>query len=140
MKLFGGSQYKYFGSQCWPACVLVSSPAYGKFQRFTSVGMICLHSFLKMVFLDNFFHGDMHSGNLLCRFAHQNKEVCWCLCPFCVHLVLEEYLLAVYDGINTLEYSSFEVVHKGVCCGNAAHISRLACKRATSVAYKPVTP
>ncbi|CDJ64454.1 hypothetical protein, conserved [Eimeria necatrix] len=44
-------------------------------ERFNSVGMICLHSFLQMVFLDNFFHGDMHSGNLLCRFSHNNKEL-----------------------------------------------------------------
>ncbi|OEH74834.1 hypothetical protein cyc_06767 [Cyclospora cayetanensis] len=29
---------------------------------------------IEMVFLDNFFHGDMHSGNLLCRFARSSKE------------------------------------------------------------------
>lgn len=43
--------------------------------RFNSVGLICLHSFLQMVFLDNFFHGDMHSGNLLCRFARNSKDL-----------------------------------------------------------------
>lgn len=52
--------------------------ACGQLQRFPSVGMICLHSFLQMVFLDNFFHGDMHSGNLLCRFARGSKEVHCC--------------------------------------------------------------
>ncbi|KAL8439932.1 hypothetical protein Efla_004857 [Eimeria flavescens] len=44
-------------------------------KRFNSIGMICLHSFLQMVFLDNFFHGDMHSGNLLCRFARESPEL-----------------------------------------------------------------
>lgn len=44
-------------------------------QRFPDIGMICLHSFLQMVFLDNFFHSDMHSGNLICRFARNSKEV-----------------------------------------------------------------
>ncbi|KAL8275778.1 hypothetical protein Esti_000341 [Eimeria stiedai] len=60
---------------------LPSAVAESLIQRFSNIGMICLHSFLQMVFLDNFFHGDMHSGNLLCRYARSSPEflraTCW---------------------------------------------------------------
>lgn len=57
------------------------SSAISIIERFNNVGMICLHSFLQMVFLDNFFHGDMHSGNLLCRFARDRKQLVFPVVP-----------------------------------------------------------
>lgn len=46
----------------------VAAPGISAVEIREGVGKLCMDTFLKMVFVDNFVHADLHPGNILCRF------------------------------------------------------------------------
>jgi len=87
------------------------------------VGKLCMDAFLKMVFVDNFIHGDLHPGNILFRFPESDSPGA----PREPELVLLDAGLAV--RLNRRDRRNFVELFHALAMNNGTRAGQLMVER-----------